>query len=487
MNHSCESNCATQKWIVKGRFRVGIFSTKFIAKGEELTFDYQFQRYGQEAQPCYCGTAKCRGFIGGEKAAELPEFEDLGIDEDSDEEDERKPKSTKKPKEGKRSLETKDDVMKVIRILTRLGDTRPAKIRKLLDRLEATTSVSIWRDFLRFRGMFQLKMMLMDPDDFARCSQVLRILKQIPIVSRNSTSLVESQIEEVVQSFSQNSDDVLRQQATDILQAWQSLEVVYKIPKRVQTDAVPDETASVNTPTTETHVPKRTLEGAFGVKIEDETDSKRARGEIDTPWANVVREGPARTSSRAEVRERDSDTGDRRDSHRADRSEQRDKDREPEKSVPESRPSSQEVVPTEPVPGCPGWFRSMDPNSFSFYFYNEHTHEVLWEPPAGALYEPAFPPEASADGLGERLDFAREVPLAAQSPRDRHSTPDRKRHSSSNEQKRRLLLSNVSGNKHTSGIQNINLPKQIVCTVGLTVLEQVEIRDGQGAIQVSRT
>lgn len=173
MNHSCDPNCQTQKWIVKGRYRIGIFTTKFIAKGEELSFDYQFQRYGQEAQPCYCGTAKCRGFIGGESSAELPEFEGLDIDEeDSDEETDRKPKGAKGPREGQRSLETKEDVMKLIRVLTRSSDARPSKVRKLLDKLEATTSIVAWREFLRFRGMMQLKAMLMDQDNFIRCCQV---------------------------------------------------------------------------------------------------------------------------------------------------------------------------------------------------------------------------------------------------------------------------------------------------------------------------
>ncbi|XP_056142997.1 histone-lysine N-methyltransferase SETD2 [Lampris incognitus] len=66
MNHSCEPNCETQKWTVNGQLRVGFFTTKAVAAGTELTFDYQFQRYGKEAQKCFCGTPSCRGFLGGE-------------------------------------------------------------------------------------------------------------------------------------------------------------------------------------------------------------------------------------------------------------------------------------------------------------------------------------------------------------------------------------------------------------------------------------
>lgn len=46
VNHSCEPNAETQKWTVNGDLRIGFFSTRTIQPGEEITFDYQFQRYG---------------------------------------------------------------------------------------------------------------------------------------------------------------------------------------------------------------------------------------------------------------------------------------------------------------------------------------------------------------------------------------------------------------------------------------------------------
>lgn len=63
INHSCDPNSETQKvclamfnflhlliccfqWIVKGEIRIGFFSIRQISAGEEITFDYQFQRYG---------------------------------------------------------------------------------------------------------------------------------------------------------------------------------------------------------------------------------------------------------------------------------------------------------------------------------------------------------------------------------------------------------------------------------------------------------
>uniref|UniRef100_A0A2S2NNW2 [histone H3]-lysine(36) N-trimethyltransferase n=1 Tax=Schizaphis graminum TaxID=13262 RepID=A0A2S2NNW2_SCHGA len=64
INHSCEPNCVAEKWNVLGESRMGFFSKQFIRKGEEITFDYSFEIFGDAAQQkCYCGTSKCRGFI----------------------------------------------------------------------------------------------------------------------------------------------------------------------------------------------------------------------------------------------------------------------------------------------------------------------------------------------------------------------------------------------------------------------------------------
>ena len=64
INHSCDPNAETQKWTVNGDLRVGFFITKSLRAGEEITFDYQFQRYGKEAQRCFCEATNCRGWIG---------------------------------------------------------------------------------------------------------------------------------------------------------------------------------------------------------------------------------------------------------------------------------------------------------------------------------------------------------------------------------------------------------------------------------------
>ena len=65
LNHSCAPNCETQKWMVNGELCIGIFALEDIAPDEELTFDYNFERYGDNPIKCYCGTKKCGGWIGG--------------------------------------------------------------------------------------------------------------------------------------------------------------------------------------------------------------------------------------------------------------------------------------------------------------------------------------------------------------------------------------------------------------------------------------
>lgn len=64
MNHSCSPNCMTQKWVVDGSNRVGLFAIRDIAKGEELTFNYNLVARGGEKTRCHCGADDCIKFIG---------------------------------------------------------------------------------------------------------------------------------------------------------------------------------------------------------------------------------------------------------------------------------------------------------------------------------------------------------------------------------------------------------------------------------------
>lgn len=64
MNHSCQPNCETEKWMVNGDTRVGLFAAEDIASGAELTFNYNLECRGDEKTKCGCGSPNCSGFIG---------------------------------------------------------------------------------------------------------------------------------------------------------------------------------------------------------------------------------------------------------------------------------------------------------------------------------------------------------------------------------------------------------------------------------------
>ncbi len=57
VNHSCEPNCETEEEVDGS---VWIISTRDIAAGEELTYDYLLYE-GDGDAPCTCGSGKCRG------------------------------------------------------------------------------------------------------------------------------------------------------------------------------------------------------------------------------------------------------------------------------------------------------------------------------------------------------------------------------------------------------------------------------------------
>lgn len=48
LNHSCEPNCEMQKWIVGNEIRMGLFTLRDLAAGEEICFDYKIDRYGYD-------------------------------------------------------------------------------------------------------------------------------------------------------------------------------------------------------------------------------------------------------------------------------------------------------------------------------------------------------------------------------------------------------------------------------------------------------
>jgi len=67
INHSCDPNCETKKWVINGETRIGIFAVKDIPPGTELTYDYQWEHFEGSETVCHCGSENCTGTFNASK------------------------------------------------------------------------------------------------------------------------------------------------------------------------------------------------------------------------------------------------------------------------------------------------------------------------------------------------------------------------------------------------------------------------------------
>ncbi|KAF9416858.1 histone methyltransferase set2 [Podila epigama] len=199
INHSCNPNCHLEKWIVGSKVRIGIFSIKEIKYGEELTFDYQFERYG------------------------------LAEDADQDEIELEKDIILQAPK--KKSLE--DDFYlkerndetpvaplgiedpKLMEKLARIMFMQPKvpKSKRLLAKLMATTDRTCLRRFLTLRGLVILKAWLRHyKDEPDIVIGILILLPNLPLASRNAIedSMIEDAVQEVAHGSSCESKEMAK-------------------------------------------------------------------------------------------------------------------------------------------------------------------------------------------------------------------------------------------------------------------------------------
>jgi len=59
INHACEPNCYID--VIKNQ--IWVYALRDIKKGEELSYDYGFDRMGWHERPCHCHSQSCFGFI----------------------------------------------------------------------------------------------------------------------------------------------------------------------------------------------------------------------------------------------------------------------------------------------------------------------------------------------------------------------------------------------------------------------------------------
>ncbi|KAI7832381.1 hypothetical protein BC939DRAFT_102354 [Gamsiella multidivaricata] len=263
INHSCNPNCHLEKWVVGSKLRIGIFTIKRVAEGEELTFDYQFERYGAEAQKCYCGEPNCTGFIGGNKrssATRLDNYNNLDEVEDEDEIDLENQISLRHPKKEKgndgdyeveyeqrkmtRGIEDPILMEKLARIM--FMKPKVQKSKRLLAKLMATTERACLRRFLVLHGLVILKAWLRHyKDEPDIVMGIMFVLPNIPLLSRNA--IEDSQIEEAIQEVADGAECPSKDMAQAVLTQWKELKPSYRIPKAKKVAAAAS-TDAVSTP-----------------------------------------------------------------------------------------------------------------------------------------------------------------------------------------------------------------------------------------------
>ncbi|KAI9432731.1 hypothetical protein H4582DRAFT_1820762 [Lactarius indigo] len=313
-NHSCNPNCYVAKWTIGQHVRMGIFANRAIKKHEELTFNYNVDRYGHDAQPCYCGEDKCVGFIGGKTQTDIAGMDDLYLDAlgIADEVDRLGLKGSKK----KKSKKLDEDWMPILKplalkevpkVIQAMRQTQSRKVLvKLLTRIKMSEDQSALRQMMRLRG-FSLMTNIMD--DYEKDLEVLMLtidcMSTWPLITRNKVE--DSKVTVPVERCTDSENVVLKKAAQDLLDQWNTLETTYRIPKRLkvhtvispalllsrhlrpaQDDAAEetnDDWASPPSPLPEDRLPKRS-------KLDDLVASESTLVAFTTPRPNAHYRGP---------------------------------------------------------------------------------------------------------------------------------------------------------------------------------------------------
>lgn len=253
-NHSCNPNAYVDKWVVGDKLRMGIFSKRTIQKGEEITFDYNVDRYGAQSQPCYCGEPNCIKWMGGKTQTDaallLPDgiSDALGVTHKQERQWLKENKHLRSKQQSDESIINEafvksievsalaeGDVSKVMGALMRVQDLHITQ--KLIERIYLTNDDSINSSIIRVHGYKTLSQIIkaFKDEDNDLISKILIILSKWPKVTRNKIS--SSQIEDVIKDINTNSDDAnLKKLSSDLLDEWGKLQMAYRIPKHTGND-----------------------------------------------------------------------------------------------------------------------------------------------------------------------------------------------------------------------------------------------------------
>ncbi|KAL5103390.1 Histone-lysine N-methyltransferase SETD2 [Taenia crassiceps] len=191
VNHSCEPNAETQKWMVNGRLRIGFFAICDIPAGEEITIDYQFVQYGVMEQKCYCGTPSCSGIMG----ATSKQLQDKVRLKDTRAVERRIIQLL-----AGKTLQTAMDVTFLIQVMVQEYLTRYTRL-ELLKLLADTETESYLKLFRQYNGLELLASYMCDtaPTDWEVKYQILVCLEHIPITEQKQVQTDSSLMEFVRQ------------------------------------------------------------------------------------------------------------------------------------------------------------------------------------------------------------------------------------------------------------------------------------------------
>ncbi|WVO21645.1 histone-lysine N-methyltransferase, H3 lysine-36 specific [Cryptococcus decagattii] len=238
-NHSCNPNCEVQKWVVGRRLRMGIFTKRDVVKGEEITFNYNVDRYGHDAQTCYCGEPNCVGTIGGKTQTDISTMNDLFLDAlgITDEVEAMGMKGSKK----KKSRQLDEDFVPILRPIgahevqkvaaaIRQSMENKKMMSRLLQRIQMTDDGAMHRQLMRMHGFSLMYMVLTElADDKEIVLLALESMNKWKLQIRNK--IEDSNIEEPVKMLGQSEDETICGLAKQLIEYWSTLELSYKIPR----------------------------------------------------------------------------------------------------------------------------------------------------------------------------------------------------------------------------------------------------------------
>lgn len=266
INHSCNPNAYVNKWIVNGKLKMGIFAKRTIEKGEEITFNYNVDRYGATPQKCYCGESNCVGILGGKTQTTeehpsqlLPYAIAKGLDVTRTMErnwikEQKKLGNEINTVDNVNSLFLEqleisectdpDDITKVITALIQVNANQIMAMEKLLTRLISTTDIDCLQQVIKLHGyacFARILPMLMTVDNRNEneenlLQESLEFIYRLPKTTKNG--ILTSKLDEIVKKIGMEYP-LLKPNCDKIFKKWESYEVYNQISKIKSSDRKP--------------------------------------------------------------------------------------------------------------------------------------------------------------------------------------------------------------------------------------------------------